>query len=129
MTLTDFLNSINLTKKNLIDESDSPEAAAKVYPAFVTARSLSYFSNTVLLVNELNKCGTIDNKMHYDFLLNIIPKGKRFAKWAKPAKSDTIKKLVEIHNISYKKAEELAYVLTDAQLAELLVEPAYGGKL
>jgi Bacteriophage clamp loader A subunit len=128
MQLSDFLRAINQTKQDVIRESDSPDAAAKVYSQFVIARSLSYFPETVHLVNEINRYN-VDNLQHYDFMMNLIPKGKRFAKWVKPEKSDIIKKLVDLQKISYDKAKEIARILTDDQLAELTKEPDYGGQL
>jgi hypothetical protein len=128
MQLSDFLKSINQTKVDVIRTNESPDAAAKIYPAFIVARSLSYFPETVHFVNEINRY-SVDNLQHYDFMLNLIPKGRRFAQWKKPAKSDTIKALVDLHKISYDKAREIAKILTDDQLKELTKEPDYGGQM
>ena len=50
----DFINDINTGKKDLINGSDNPELAEKIYSPFLTNRSLSYFSDTVSLANEMN---------------------------------------------------------------------------
>ena len=52
MELKDWLNSINLTKKNLIDEDASIE---KEYPPFIINKCLSGHLDTVLFANEMNQ--------------------------------------------------------------------------
>ena len=126
MQLTDYLRAINQTKEDVITKSDAPETAAKLYPQFVVARSLSYYPDTVFLINEINRY-QVENKNHFDFCLNLIPKGKRFAKWAKPEKSDVIKKIVEVCGLSYDKAKVVANVLSREQIDGLLKDPEYGG--
>ena len=81
MSPFDFLKTINDTKVNLMDtDSDN----SKYYNGFVVNRSLSYFSDTVFLSNEMNRLHHLDVKMQYDFLINIVRKKKRFSKWDKP---------------------------------------------
>ena len=77
----DFLNTINKTKVNLIDENPDNE---QNYNAFVVNRSLSYFPDTVFMSNEMNRLHHVDSKMQYDFLINIVRTKKRFSKWDKP---------------------------------------------
>tara|TARA_R100000315_G_C5150460_1_gene86175 strand:- start:74 stop:457 length:384 start_codon:yes stop_codon:yes gene_type:complete len=75
----DYLNSINLTKKNLIVD----EQSEKDYVPFIVNRGLGYFSDTVLLANEMNVNCNLDSKMQYDFLRSTVKKRKRFSKWLK----------------------------------------------
>lgn len=126
MNLSDYMNAINKTKDNVIALSASPDAAAKAYPAFVVARSLSYYPTTIMYVNELNRY-PVANKQHFEFLLNIIPTGRRYQKWSKPEKSDIIKLLVDTYGLSYDKAKDTCRLLTDSQIEELKKEPNYGG--
>ena len=51
MELKDWLNSINLTKKNLMDEDPSVE---KDFPPYVVNRCLSGHLDTVMYSNEMN---------------------------------------------------------------------------
>ena len=75
----DYLNSINLTKKNfMIDEQSE-----KDYVPFIVNRGLGYFADTVLLANEMNVNCHVDSKMQYDFLRGTVKKRKRFSKWLK----------------------------------------------
>lgn len=75
----DYLNSINMTKKNLMID----EQSEKDYVPFIVNRGLGYFADTVLLANEMNVNCHIDNKMQYDFLKSTVNKRKRFSKWLK----------------------------------------------
>lgn len=126
MTLVDFIKSINETKVNLIRTSDAPQAAAKIYPQFPIARLLSYQKPLIHLVNEFN-CHRLENDAHYEAHLYAIPKGRRFAKLEKPEKSDYAKKLVEIYGMSYEKAMEVCYVLSQNNLDILVADRDYGG--
>ena len=76
----DFLNAINLTKANLMAEDDF---VVKDYTPFMVNRGLSYFHDTVLLANEMNRYSELDNDIQFSFLLNSVTKRKRFSKWHK----------------------------------------------
>jgi Bacteriophage clamp loader A subunit len=124
--LKDYMNSINQTKENIIRSSDSPDAAAKQYPAFVAARSLSYHQNLIHIVNELNM-HPMGNQEHFEFLLNIIPKGRRFVKWSRPENEPLIKAIMDTQGMTYDKAKQIAYVLTTEQIESVCKVPEYGG--
>lgn len=111
------LNSINSQeKKNLIRDSDSPVAAEKQYPPFPVSRSLSYHADSILLVNELNIRGLasfkISNLMHYEFLLYCITPKKRFSKWSKVVKNETVEHIMELQCTSYEKALDIYNLLS-----------------
>jgi hypothetical protein len=59
----EFVNSINTTKENLIVDDQSEKA----YNPYLTNQSLSYFSDTVHIVNVLNRYHHLDKKLQYDF--------------------------------------------------------------
>ena len=50
------------------------------YVPFIVARCLSYFPDTLIMANEINMFPSVDKKLHFDFLLNIVRKGKRFSR-------------------------------------------------
>jgi len=85
MSPFDFLNAINLTKKDLIREDLLNE---KDYAPFMVNRGLSYFADTVMMANEINRHSGIPKKWQNDFLLNTISKKKRFSKWHKKDADD-----------------------------------------
>lgn len=107
----DILNSINLTKKDLID----PENESK-YPSFMVNRGLSYFTDTVLLANEMNVNHHIDARLQYDFLRFAIRPRKRFSKWAKKEKMDNIEVVKEYYGYSDAKAESIMDLIDEKTL-------------
>jgi hypothetical protein len=123
----DYVNSINVSKENLMRGTENDELAEKGFDPFLTNRSLSYFEDTVGMANEMNQRSQIDKILQYEFLLNTIRKRKRFAKWIKPEKDDTIKVIQEFYGYSRKKAEVAASMLTDGQIIELKAKLEKGG--
>jgi len=85
MSPFDFVTAINSTKKNLINEDPALE---KEYNPFLTNKALSYFTDTIMDANQMNMHHGIDNKLQFDYLINIIRPGKRFSKWAKKVENN-----------------------------------------
>jgi len=115
----DFVNSINFTKKNLMRDSDNDELSEKSYAPYLTNKSLSYFTDTLLYANEMNRLHFLDNKLQYEFFLNSIRKKKRFAKWAKADKNDDLVMISEYYQISLSKAKEAIRILSTEQLSTI----------
>ena len=67
--LKDWLNSINLSKSNLIDENPDCE---RDYAPFVINKCLSGQLDSVLYANEMNKHHQLDKRMQYDFFINSL---------------------------------------------------------
>lgn len=126
MTPFDFLNSINENKQDLLVDSE----AEKDYNAFMVNRGLSFFPDTILFANEMNKFRDIPKKWQYDFLRLAIPKKRRFSKWhKKDARSDTIELLCKKYNYSEKKAADVVHLFTDQQLASIREQSKIGGRI
>ena len=115
----DYINSINFTKKNLMRGSENDELAEKGYAPYLTNKSLSYFTDTLLYANEMNKLHFLDNKLQYEFFLNSIRKKKRFAKWAKADRNDDLVMISEYYQISLSKAKEAIRLLSHEQLSTI----------
>ena len=60
----EYLNAINYTKQDVMVD----DISEKQYNAFMVNRGLSYFYDTVLLANEMNKRAHVDNRLHSIFL-------------------------------------------------------------
>lgn len=105
----DYLNAINTNKKDILENE-------KDYPAFMVNRGLSYFPDTVLLANEMNMASHIDNKLQFDFLLNIVRKRKRFSKWNKVTESNDIKAIKEYYGYSNEKARDVLNLLSKGEI-------------
>ena len=123
--LKDWLNSINLTKKNLIDEDPSLE---KEYPPYIINRCLSGHLDCIMFINEMNQYHFLDKKMQYDFLLNTLRSKKRFSPWLR---KDTIKDLDLVkryYGYSNEKAKQALSILTKQQLSFIKSKFETGGK-
>jgi hypothetical protein len=116
MKLTDFLNAINATKKNALDEF--PEAE-RLYPPFVVNRCLSYFPDTVMQANEMNQNSHIDNKMQHDYLMHSTRSRRRFSKWFKVEDDADVELIKEHFNINTRRAREYKKLLTKEDLFSL----------
>lgn len=121
MTPFDYIKSIN--SKNYIENVDLD----KEYTQYVVNTGFSYFMDTVLICNEINKYQT-DNLRHYDFLYYMIRKQNRFSKWNKKNKEDDeiINLLCEIYNVNKITAKEYMVILNEDQIKEL--KKLKGGK-
>ena len=126
MNLSEYLNSINHSKENLLRERDEREE--KSYAPFVINRCLSYFPDTILLVNAANSIPNIDKRFHYEYLIHSVRKRKRFSKWLKKESREEIDWIKEYYNVSTKRAEEYADLLSDEQLQEIKSKTTYGEK-
>tara|TARA_B100001778_G_scaffold231387_2_gene192602 strand:- start:1233 stop:1625 length:393 start_codon:yes stop_codon:yes gene_type:complete len=112
----DYVNSINFTKKNLMKNTANDELAEKDYVPFLTNKSLSYFTDTLLYANEMNRYHFLDKRLQYEFYLNSIRKKKRFAKWAKADNNDEVMMVQEYYKFSPQKAKAALRVLSPKQL-------------
>lgn len=96
------------------------EQDEKSYSSFMVNRALSYHRDTVLFANEMNRYTTLDNKLKYDFLINIIRAQKRpYSKWHKKASSSDLIAVKEYYGYSDAKAEEALKILSDDQITEI----------
>lgn len=125
MDMISALNSINTGKNNLMrdDVGRVIESEERSYPSFPVLRSLSYHPDSILIANMLNEHGlrefNITPLMHYEFLLYALPKGRRFAKWARGSAEDDIDIIMEIQNVSYEKARGIASLITSDEMDRL----------
>lgn len=116
-------------KKGYLFERGKEEEIERKYPSFMINRALSQYEDTVLLANEVNRMSaSLDPKLQYDFLYHLVPKKRRFSKWAKAQKSDTINMIVEAYNISVRKAEEISDLLSEDDIENLRTYLCKGGK-
>ena len=122
----DFLNEINLTKKDLIREDPLVE---KDYNPFMINRGLSYFADTVMYANEMNRHSGIPKIWQNDFFLNTITRKKRFSKWhKKDTESKSLQLVMEYYKYSTEKAKQVLGILTPEQLKMIEQKLYKGGK-
>ena len=123
----DFVNDINLGKKDIMTNSENPELAERTYNPFLTNRALSYFPDTVQYANLMNMYSDLDNIMQYSFLLNIVRKRKRFSKWHKTTDDEDLQAVIDYYGYSVKKAKEALNILGDEQLVTIKEKMSKGG--
>ena len=111
--LKDWLNTINMSKENLIDED--PDLAGK-YPAFIINKCLSGQTDSLMFANEMNRYPQLDPKLQYDFYLNSLRKRKRFSPWLRKDKVENIAAIREYYGFSTEKAEQALNILTAEQI-------------
>ena len=122
--LKEYLNAINFTKKDLTKSED--ELWKKKYPAFIVNKLLSAFSDTIMLVNEMNRNHFIDKDMQFQFLLNSIRTKKRYSPFLRASKLKEIECVKEYYGYSNDKAKSALDILTKDQL-KLIKEKLYKG--
>ena len=119
-----FTEAINYTKKNIMID----DITEKSYNPFIVNRSLSYFHDTVLAANEMNINHHIDNRLQFDFFINIVRKRKRFSKWFKPEEISDLETVKEYYGYSNEKARQVLTLLSTEQINELKTKVAKGGR-
>ena len=112
--LKEYLNAINFSKKNVMDSED--KQWIKKYPAFIINKILSGFSDTIMLVNEMNRNHFLDNDMQFQFLLNSIRSKKRYSPFLRASKLKDIEYVKEYYGYNNEKAKTALDILTKDQL-------------
>ena len=113
MELKDWLNSINQTKQNLIEEN--PELK-KEYTPFIINKCLSGQIDCILFANEMNMKHHLDKDMQYSFYLNSLRKRKRFSPWLRKDKVTDLECIKQYYGYSNEKASQALKILTKEQI-------------
>ena len=124
--LKDYLNTINLTKKNLMEDEDP--AWEKNYTPFVINKCMSQHIDTVMYANEKNQYHNLDKKLQYDFLINIVRPRKRFSPWGKKQTVKDLDLVKKYYGYSSDKAIQALRILTPNQLDYIKQKLNKGGK-
>lgn len=120
----DIVKQITFEKKDIIIDHESEKA----YNPFMINRSLSYFNDTVLFANEMNRYWQVDARLQFQFLLNIVRKRKRFSKWVKPETDSDIDAVREYYGYSNAKAIQILPLLSSDQVAIIKNKVKKGGR-
>ena len=119
----DFIKAINESK----DVMKNDPFAEKDYIPFLVNRGLSFFQDTVIQVNEMNRNHFLDNKLQFDYLINNIRPRKRWSKWLKPEKIDNLELIKLYFGFGNEKAKDALEVLTNEDIEEIKSKLAEGG--
>ena len=123
--LKDWLNSINQTKKNLIDEDPLIE---KEYSPYIINRIFSGHLDSVMFSNEMNQYHFLPKKMQYDFFINILRPKKRFSPWLRKDEIKDLDLVKRYYGYSNEKAKQALRILTKKQLNFIKSKFETGGK-
>ena len=115
-----LISSISNTKLDILENE-------KDYNAFMVNRGLSYFPDTVIYANEMNKFHHLDSRLQYQFLINIIRKRNRFSKWNKSDESEDINAIKEYYGYSNEKARDVLPLLSNKNLNTIKRKINHGG--
>ena len=124
MELKDWLNSLNFSKENLID--DEPHLI-KEYPPYIINRCLSGHMDAIMYAQEMNKYHFLDKDLQYNFYLNILRKRKRFSPWIRKDKVSDLDYVKRYYGYSNEKASQVMKILTPDQIAYIKQRLETGG--
>ena len=122
--LKDWLNTINSSKKNLIDEDPLLESK---YPAFIVNKCMAGHLDAIMFANEMNMNANIDKKLQYDFYLNTLRSKKRFSPWIRKEELKNIECIKSYYGYSDEKAKQVLPLLTEDQLSFIKSKLEIGG--
>ena len=120
MSPFEFIKSISSSKKDIMENE-------KDYNAFMINRGLSYFPDTVIYANEMNKFHHLDSRLQYSFLINIVRKRNRFSKWNKSIESENINAIKKFYGYSNEKARDVLPLLSNENLKTIRGRIQHGG--
>ena len=116
----ELIKSISNTKKDILENE-------KDYNAFMVNRGLSYFPDTVIYANEMNRFHHLDSCLQYHFLINTIRKRNRFSKWNKSIESENINAIKQYYGYSNEKARDVLPLLSNENLKTIRGRIQHGG--
>jgi hypothetical protein len=120
----EYIKSINDTKKDIMVD----DVAEKGYNPFIINRNFSFFNDTVLYANEMNRFHHLDHRLQFDFFINIIKKKKRWSKWIKPQDINNLELIKQHYGYSNDKAKSVLELFNNAQIEELKRKGLKGGR-
>jgi len=120
----EYLKAINETKKDIMVD----DIAEKEYNPFIINRGLSFFKDTILYANEMNRYHHLDHRVQFDFFINIIRKKKRWSKWIKAEEVSNLKLIKEYYGYSNEKAKSALSLMSNEQIEQIKQRIYKGGK-
>ena len=120
----EYIKAINDTKKDIMVD----DIAEKGYNPFIINRNFSFFNDTILYANEMNRFHHLDHRLQFDFFINIIKKKKRWSKWVKPQDIENLELIKQHYGYSNEKAKSVLELFNNEQIEELKRKGFKGGK-
>jgi hypothetical protein len=123
--LKDWLNSINKTKENLMDNDPSAE---KDYSPYIINKCLSGYIDRLMFVNEINQYHFLPKKMQYDFFINSLRINRGFSPWIGKDEIKDLEYVKRYYGYNNEKAKNALRILTKEQLNFIKSKFETGGK-
>jgi hypothetical protein len=121
--LKDWLNSINFSKENLIEDASN----IKDYAPYIINRCLSGHIDCIMYTNEMNINHHLDKDMQYSFYLNTIRKRKRYSPWLRKDKIKDLECVKQYYGYSNEKAYQALKILSKEQISFIKQRLETGG--
>lgn len=124
----DYVNSINMNKKNMMRDTENDVLGESQYEPWLTNNALSYFPDTILHANLMNQFHQLDKRPQYEFLINSIRSRKRFSKWVKSDINEDLLFVCEYYNCNKVVGRDYLSLLTSEQLNLMKEQKEKGGR-
>lgn len=125
MKLGEYLTAINYSKEPLMDTDD--DWVEKKYQPYIINRCLSYFPDTIIQANQMNRYSNLDKKMQFDYLMNSLRKRKRFSKWSKDEQVEDFEIIKEYFGYNNRKTKEVIDLLSENDIENIKQDLFTGG--
>jgi hypothetical protein len=123
--LFDWLTDLSFKKEGLFNPNTKND-----FVTFMINRGFAQHLDTIMYANEMNKHPYIDKELVHDFYFYVLPKKKRYGKWAKQNVDD--KEILDIimkhYCVNRLVAIEYLKLLTSEQIEYLKQSYAVGEK-
>lgn len=120
----EIVPSILQTKKNVFES----ESDYKDYVPFIVNRALSFHSDCIPYVEEMNRMHYLDKDMQYQYLINTVrPMKRKFVPWQKAQVEKDIECVKEYFGYSNQKARDALRILSNEQINEIKRKTDKGG--
>jgi len=112
----DFIAAVGQTKVDMLANDPSME---KAYTPYVINRGFSYFIDTILHANEMNIKNNLDNGPQFYYYMGSLPSKKRFSKWHKAEKSESLDLIQEHYGVRREIAKQYLKILGESDLENI----------
>ena len=99
------------------------------YKPYNMNKNLSYSTEWIFTVNDMNGLPHLPNRLQYDYFINSIRRrSRKLESWIKPEKSDDLEAVKEYYNYSNQKAKDSMLLLSDTEIEYIKSKTYKGGK-
>ena len=120
-----FFKDITYGKTNIMLAQDIENE----YKPYNMNKNLSYSTEWIFTVNDMNGLPHLPNRLQYDYFINSIRRrSRKLESWIKPEKSDDLEAVKEYYNYSNQKAKDSMLLLSDTEIEYIKSKTYKAGK-